>query len=311
MRQGNSMKRRSFVAGSVVAALAYPSLAAAPASVRVALLGQSLIEHDLSPTLWPSRPQIAAHLSAFDVCFTNFETVILGPHAQPPTREALTLHTAKTEVFETLKALKINLLATSNNHAFDLGSGGIADTVAALRAAKLTFAGSGSNLKQAAAPGILKTAGGSVALVAFATGKVREGGAATNERPGVNELRRTAAGTPLEEDANRILQAIADARQLASIVIAYQHNHDWEPVEVQVPEWQRAFARRCVDAGAAVLSATVYRCCRALKPIRAHRCFSGSAILSSRQKSCPVLTNPSVGKVFSPTASLPTAAVCR
>jgi len=248
------MKRRTFIVSSIAGGLWAAGTPAfgAGARTKVALLGQALIEHDLPPALWPGRDPIAALLGGFDVCFTNFESVILGPRAGKPTRELLTLHAAKPDVLDTLKAIKINLMATANNHAFDLGSGGILDTVAAIREAKIAFAGSGANLKEAAAHGIVNAPAGPVALVAFATGKVREGGAATDTRAGVNELRRDAAGKVLEEDASRVLQSIAAARRAASVVLAYQHNHDWEPELVRVPEWQRAFARRCIDAGASV-----------------------------------------------------------
>ncbi|MGO4408889.1 CapA family protein, partial [Brevundimonas sp. M-11_2] len=50
------------------------------------------------------------------------------------------------------------------------------------------------------------------------------------------------------------LHAIAAARRQAQVVIACQHNHDWEPDMAQVPDWQRALARRCIDAGAAVFA---------------------------------------------------------
>jgi poly-gamma-glutamate capsule biosynthesis protein CapA/YwtB (metallophosphatase superfamily) len=33
------------------------------------------------------------------------------------------------------------------------------------------------------------------------------------------------------------------------------HNHYWEPVQANTPEWQKAFARECVDAGAAAFVA--------------------------------------------------------
>ncbi|MGH1560724.1 hypothetical protein ACRAWD_29785 [Caulobacter segnis] len=89
--------------------------------------------------------------------------------------------------------------------------------------------------------------------MAFATGKVREGGAATVSRPGVNELRRDASRSARRrEDAAQILAATQLGRANgAQAVIAYQHNHDWEP-----SDWRMfrpggaALAHRCVAAGA-------------------------------------------------------------
>lgn len=234
-----------------LASIATPALAK-PSSLRVALLGQALIEHAPLEAQWPGRTALARRLARADVCFTNLETVIKGPRAGAPTREALTLHAAEPAVLDALKSVHVNLLATSNNHAFDLGSGGILDTVDAVERAGLVSAGSGHDLDRAAAPAFRSTPIGEVGLVAFATGKVREGGAATAIRPGVNELRRDTAGRPVEEDVARVLEAISAARKRAQVVIAYQHNHDWEPNLADVPAWQRAFAHRCVAAGASV-----------------------------------------------------------
>ena len=246
------MNRRGFLTTGA-AVLAAPAIARAPA-LRLALLGQALIEHAPGPGEWPGRDGVVARLARSHVVFTNLETVIQGPNAGAPTRELLTLHAAGPEMLEGLKAAHINLVATSNNHAFDLGSGGILDTVAALRAAGLPSTGSGADLAAASAPAYAASSAGTVGLIAFATGKVRPGGAATPDRPGVNELRRDAAGEPVAEDVERILNAIAAARRQTQVVIAYQHNHDWEPDMAQVPDWQRALARRCIDAGAAVFA---------------------------------------------------------
>lgn len=248
------MHRRALITTIAAAGLIAPILPAAaaarPRSLRVSLLGQALIEHAPTAREWPGRRGIADRLARADAVFTNLETVIKGPNAGAPTRELLTLHAAEPGVLDALKSVHVNLLATANNHAFDLGSGGIVDTVTALRRAGLASTGSGESLSVAAAPALIRSRGGATALVAFATGKVRPGGAATTDSAGVNELRREADGRPNAEDLARILGAIASARATADVVIAYQHNHDWEPVQADVPAWQRDLARRCVEAGA-------------------------------------------------------------
>ncbi len=223
-------------------------------TLRLSLLGQALIEHTPGPGEWPGHDGVASHLARSHVVFTNLETVIRGPNAGAPTRELLTLHAAGPQMLEGLKAAHVNLVATANNHAFDLGAGGILDTITALRDAGLPSTGSGADLAAASSPAYASSAAGAVGLVAFATGKVRPGGAATPERPGVNELRRDASGAPVAEDVERILNAIQSARRQAQVVIAYQYNHDWEPDMAEVPDWQRALARRCIDAGAAVFA---------------------------------------------------------
>ncbi|MGH1560723.1 CapA family protein [Caulobacter segnis] len=91
----------------------------------MALLGQALVEHAVPDAQWPGRAALARHLAGADVCFTNLETVIRGARAGAPTREALTLHAAEPAVLDALKSVNVDLLATANNHAFDLGSGGV------------------------------------------------------------------------------------------------------------------------------------------------------------------------------------------
>ncbi len=243
------LHRRAFLATSTAAVTA-PAWAAVPSSTKVALLGQALIEHALPPSAWPARDAIARTLNPFDACFSNFETVIKGPRAGAPTRELGTLHAATPDVIDTLKAVHVNVLSTSNNHAFDLGTGGILDTMDALKAAHLPFAGTGHTLNEAAQPAFVDTHNGPVAFVCFASGKVREGGAATPTRAGVNEMRLTPENAPHPDDTTRILKAVRDARARAKTVFVYQHNHYWEPDQVQVPRWQQAFARECIDAGA-------------------------------------------------------------
>lgn len=243
------MHRRTFLAGLTAAGCAGPDLTM-QRPLRISLLGQALIEHAATDREWPGRRGIAARLARADVVFTNLETVIQGPNSGAPTREALTLHAADAGVLDTLVSVHVNLMTTANNHAFDLGSGGILDTVTALRSAGLVSAGSGENLAVASAPARLTGRSGTTALVAFATGKIRPGGAATPGGIGINELRRDSDGEPNAGDLARILNAIAAARETSDVVLACQHNHDWESDPADVPGWQRALARRCVDAGA-------------------------------------------------------------
>ena len=248
------MDRRQLVwgVGAVAALSGCGATMPGAGGLRIDLLGQALIEHAPTPAEWPGRAGVVGLLEGADAVFTNLETVIRGPRAGAPTRELLTLHASGPEILETLKGAGIGLLTTANNHAFDLGGGGILDTLDAIEAAGLRTTGSGADLTRAAAPAILETPAGKVAAIGFATGKIRPGGAAALDHPGVNELRRDATGEPLAEDEARILAAIRQAAAASDAVIACHHNHDWEPDNSQVPGWQQAFARRCIDAGAHV-----------------------------------------------------------
>jgi poly-gamma-glutamate capsule biosynthesis protein CapA/YwtB (metallophosphatase superfamily) len=59
-------------------------------------------------------------------------------------------------------------------------------------------------------------------------------------------------GVPDEKDLARHLAAVAAAAERASFVAVYLHHHHWEAVWEDVPDWERAFARAAIDAGASV-----------------------------------------------------------
>ncbi|MCY0389006.1 CapA family protein [Robbsia sp. Bb-Pol-6] len=223
-------------------------------TTHIALLGQIVIRRAVDEVTWPGRPALQARLADADVVFANLESVVDGPRPGTPTRALLTLHAAKASALRTLSALHVNLLGTANNHAFDLGSDGIRNTLEALRRAGIPTAGTGEKLSVAAAPAYVATSGRQTAVVAFATGMLRPGAAAGPDHIGVNELRRHADGRPHEEDRQRILCAIRAAAKRADVVIACHHNHDRGPGHEAVPDWQRDFAHQCIDAGAAVFA---------------------------------------------------------
>jgi poly-gamma-glutamate capsule biosynthesis protein CapA/YwtB (metallophosphatase superfamily) len=240
------MQRRDFLAAT--AALALLPAAKKARSFRIHALGQALLQHEQAA--YPGFTELAQRLRGADIVFSELETVIEGAGTEGPTRDLETLHAAPAGVLNTLRALSVNLLAVSSNHAFDLGTGGILSTLAALRAAKFAHAGTGRDLATASAPTFLDVPAGRVALVAMATGKIRPGGAAAKDHPGVNELRQQG-GAVDAGDAARCLASIERAARGADLVIAYHHNHDWnEPDPALPPPWLEAWARRCVDRGA-------------------------------------------------------------
>jgi poly-gamma-glutamate synthesis protein (capsule biosynthesis protein) len=247
-----------------------------PASLTIALAGQSMIRSDLRETAPAAVPAIQGLLSG-DVVFTNFEAAVA--------EKGETVHEgrgflAPPEALDALTKLGFNLLSLSGNHAFDLKAAGIQNTIREADRRKIAHAGTGSSLKQAAAPGYLKTAKGTVALIASASGLIGPEASASADRPGVNELRVEAGGKPNEanadlpgapantpnpEDAERILQSIREARKQANLVIVYQHNHVFgnhsfatiftEGMQERLApnDWLRKWTHAEVDAGADIV----------------------------------------------------------
>lgn len=244
--------------------------------LTITLAGQSMIRSDIRTTAPAAVPIIRALLKG-DVVFTNFEAAIAQ---KGQTIQEGRAFLAPPEALDSLTAVGFNLLALSNNHAFDLRVPGIQNTIRETDSRKITHAGTGNNLAEASAPAYLRTAKGTIALIASASGLITPGGNAAADRPGVNELRVFAgdkqneatedlpAGPPNRphpDDARRILQSIRDARQRADIVIVYQHNHVFSnhafstvfteglPERLAPNEWLRQWSHQEIEAGADIV----------------------------------------------------------
>ena len=135
-----------------------------------------------------------------DVKFTNFESVVALEGQTVPGGGGRGF-LAPPAAFESLGAFGFNLLSLSNNHAFDMKNDGLQNTLREADKIKITHAGTGKTLDEAAAPAYLKTANGTVALVASASGLMVPGARATATTPGVNELRIHAGDKPNEANA--------------------------------------------------------------------------------------------------------------
>ena len=205
--------------------------------LTITLTGQAMIRSDLRLTA-PAAVATIRPLLRGDVVFTNFEGAIAAP-GQSVTGGGRGF-LAPAEALDALATLGFNLLALSNNHAFDLGESGIDNTLREVERRGIAHAGVGATLAEAASPTYLRVGSLNVALVASASGLIADGGAARAESRGVNELRVMAgdvvnearadlpgapANVPNREDAARILGAIREARARADLVIVYQHNH--------------------------------------------------------------------------------------
>src|SRR5580704_1611051 len=186
--------------------------------IVITLTGQSMIRSDLRASAPDAVAKIQPLLKG-DVIFTNLEgTVAQSGQSVREGRGFLT----PPESLDALRALGFNLLALSDNHAFDLQQTGIGNTLREADRRGFVHAGTGQDLKQAAAPAYLHAHGVTIGLVASASGLIAAGGRAGPAQPGVNELRIQAGdrlneatedlpgatgNTPNSEDAERILQS--------------------------------------------------------------------------------------------------------
>jgi len=244
--------------------------------ISITLTGQSMIRSDLRATAPSALASIKSLLNG-DVMLTNLEGAVAEPGQSVQEGRGFL---APPEAMDALQTLGFNLLALSDNHAFDLKATGIQNTLREADARNIVHAGTGLTLKDAAAPSYLHTPKGTVALVASASGLIAAGASATEERPGVNELRieagaqeneasadlpGAAANTPNPQDAERILNSIREARRHADLVIVYQHNHvfgnrsfvtlftEGLPERLAPNDWLKSWVHAEVDAGADIV----------------------------------------------------------
>jgi len=244
------LSRREFLAASA-GSLAWAARArASTATLRVVALGQSLIIDGAAARAHPGFAAIRSHLADADVQFSDLECVIRSG-ASASARGSTTAPIADPDVLDFLRRVPINLLATSNNHAFDLGAAGIASTLEETKAGGFVTAGSGPVLADAARAATLNTAHGPVALIAMASGALPATAFATATTAGVNHL--AVRGDSIDAaDEERVRGTIAGAAARGSFVIVYQHDHYWAPDWRDTPEWKKRWARGCIDAGASM-----------------------------------------------------------
>lgn len=240
------------------------------ANLSVVLTGQALIQSDVRKG-WPDAVDTIRPLLSADVVFTNFESMVLESGGSmddlPPHNMG---HYGPPEMLDVLTDMGFNLIGTANNHAYDLLDEGVLNVIRHLEARNLAYSGTGADVEQAAKPGYLDTPNGRVALVSAASGAVRDSGAATATKPGVNEIILEGGvqdgdpGQPSSEDADRILRNIAEARENADIVISYHHNHLYDanfgeliggrdPNRYIPPRWIKEWSRKMIDAGADIV----------------------------------------------------------
>jgi poly-gamma-glutamate capsule biosynthesis protein CapA/YwtB (metallophosphatase superfamily) len=273
---------RSAITPHVIVALALLGLGAVSAAgsqeslLTVTMTGQAMIRSDLRTTDPPALTRIRSMLAG-DVIFTNLEGTVAEPGQSVHHGRGFL---SPPQALDALQAMGFNLLALSDNHAFDLQVTGIDNTLREADLRHLVHAGTGLTLASAAVPAYLSTAHGRVALVASASGLLPEGARATASQPGVNELRIEAGTLPNEassdlpgaptnhpraDDARRILKSIREAHRNADLVIVYQHNHvfgnesfstlfsEGMPERLHPNAWLVKWVHREIDAGADIV----------------------------------------------------------
>ena len=182
---------------------------------------------------------ITAVLRAADFTAVNLETAITGGGTPQPK----TYHfRAPATAFTALRDAGVDLVTMANNHVLDYGRAGLADTLAAARAARFPYVGIGVSAAAAWAPYLTTIKGVKIAVIGVSqVTELASSWVATGSRPGeANAI-----------DLGRTLAAVRSARRQASVVIVFMH---WGTEGQACPdEAQLSLARELAAAGASII----------------------------------------------------------
>src|SRR3984957_9093849 len=169
----------------------------------------------------------------------NLETAVTSRGApQPKTYHFRTGPAA----FTALRRAGVDLVTMANNHVLDYGQAGLADTLAAAKAARFPYVGIGADAAAAWAPYVTTVKGMRIAVIGVSqVAELASSWVATASRPGeANAI-----------DLTRTLAAVRAARRLAPTVIVFMH---WGTEGESCPDPnQLSLARKLAAAGASII----------------------------------------------------------
>jgi Bacterial capsule synthesis protein PGA_cap len=182
---------------------------------------------------------ISTVLRSADFTALNFETSVTDRGTPQPK----TYHfRAPVTSFTALRDAGVDLVTMANNHVLDYGQVGLADTLAAAKAAKFPYVGIGTNADAAWAPYVTTIKGVKIAIIGVSqVAELASSWVATDTRPGeANAI-----------NVDRTLAAVRAAKQQASVVIVFMH---WGTEGTSCPDPnQLSLARKLSAAGASII----------------------------------------------------------
>jgi poly-gamma-glutamate synthesis protein (capsule biosynthesis protein) len=182
---------------------------------------------------------IASVLKSADFMAVNLETPVTR-RGQPQPK---TYHFATTPgAFTALRDAGVDVVTMANNHILDYGQTGLADTLAAARAADFPYVGAGVDAAAAWAPYVTTINGTKIAIVGVSqVAELASSWVATAHRPGeANAI-----------NLGQTLAAVRAAKRLAPIVVVFMH---WGTEGTACPDQnQLSLAPKLAAAGASII----------------------------------------------------------
>lgn len=185
---------------------------------------------------------IGPALSRADLTVVNLETAVTS-RGDRETTKAFTFRAPAT-AFSSLKDAGVDVVTMANNHALDYGQVGLADSLAASRAAGLPVVGAGVDEDAAYAPYVATVKGRRVAVLGAT--QVLDDNLVTAWTAGAGK-----PGLASAKNEDRLIAAVRAARAMADVVVVDLH---WGTELVACPTVrQRLLAGKLAQAGADVI----------------------------------------------------------
>lgn len=206
--------------------------------LRVVAVGDVMMHADVKEAgatggfaaLWED---VAPLLKGADVAFANLETPVAPKTGRPGRPYEFNAPALLPEV---LRSSGFTLLSTANNHTFDQGAKGVAETLDRLREAKLLAVGAGATQAEAEATRMVEANGVKVAFLAF------------TDLLNLDLNRKATEPWVRTLDLEPALQALRAARSQADAVVVSVH---WGDEYHHLPTRRhREIAAKFVEAGA-------------------------------------------------------------
>lgn len=184
---------------------------------KVCITGDSILMSPF-PQEYVGLAPIQAFIGQADARINNLEMVLSEYDCYASTFCGGVWLTAPLVVLDDICRYGFNCFGFANNHTMDYSYAGLASTLDALKAKDLAVCGAGMSLQEAAAPVILHTSGGNVAVLSITAtcddaARAGDAGQRIPARPGLNMLRHSE--TFLVNQAHmQALQEIAQATKI-------------------------------------------------------------------------------------------------
>ena len=242
-----------------------------PGDLVVTAVGDMIFNEPISQLEAPERAGLLRLMQEADVAYGNMEFSL---NDRPELQRPFYNFRAPTDFRWELARTGINLVSVANNHALDFGPEGLKESLKALDQSNITYAGAGTTLAEAHAPGRLELAGHKtrVALLSYMrywTAKYRSkdasGPSLSTIDPAVILAVRGGkvekVEGPLESDVLTMEDDILLARRRNDLLLVSLHNHDVTHhraygIQDTTPPNEEIMYHRAIDVGADLVLGT-------------------------------------------------------